>query len=89
MNKLTLLFLTTIITFTFSNCGGGEKAEDSDEIDSVKTEKQTTEKSSEISFQVPSPGEMLSFIKVVGGKNNKNISFLNPISNEKKYTSNK
>ena len=89
MNKFTLLFLTTIITFTFSNCGGGEKAEDSDEIDSVKTEKQTTEKSSEISFQVPSPGEMLSFIKVVGGKNNKNISFLNPISNEKKYTSNK
>jgi hypothetical protein len=64
MNKFTLLFLTTIITFTFSNCGGGEKAEDSDEIDSVKTEKQTTEKSSEISFQVPSPGEMLSFIKL-------------------------
>lgn len=89
MNKLTLLFLTTIIIFTFSNCGDGEKAEDSDEIDSVKNQNQVTEKSSEISFQVPSPGEMLSFIKVVGGKNNKNISFLNPISNEKKYTSNK
>ncbi len=89
MNKLTLLFLITIITFTFSNCGDGEKAEDSDEIDSVKTQNQVTEKSSEISFQVPSPGEMLSFIKVVGGKNNKNISFLNPISNEKNYTNKK
>jgi hypothetical protein len=29
---------------------------------------------------------MLTFIKMVGGKNNKNTSFLNPASNEKNYT---
>ncbi|MCX8081090.1 MAG: hypothetical protein N3F09_07645 [Bacteroidia bacterium] len=40
---------------------------------------------SETFFQVPSPGEMLSFIKMVGGKGNKNISFLNSPENAKNY----
>ena len=41
---------------------------------------------SETFFQVPSPGEMLTFIKMVGGKNNKNIEFLNNTANAKNYT---
>jgi hypothetical protein len=32
---------------------------------------------------------MLSFIKQVGGKNNKNVSFLNKVDNQKKYTDQK
>lgn len=86
MKKLTLLFLASIAVFTFSNCGDGEKNEEIENVDTAKTEETKTNAVSETFFQVPSPGEMLTFIKMVGGKNNKNISFLNPASNEKNYT---
>ena len=70
---------------------GGDKTESGDDMsgaDSVKTETQT-EQITETFFQVPSPGEMLTFIKMVGGKNNKNVSFLNSPDNQKNYTDNK
>jgi hypothetical protein len=89
MNKSTLLFLSAITAFTFSSCGGGEKSEDIETGDSLKTEEPQINPVSETFFQVPSPGEMLTFIKMVGGKNNKNTSFLNTPSNEKNYTDNK
>ena len=38
-----------------------------------------------IDIQVPSPGEMLQFIKMLGGKSNKNTGFLNPASNLNAY----
>ncbi len=43
---------------------------------------------SETFFQVPSPGEMLTFIKMVGG-NKKDVSFLNTTDNQKNYTDGK
>lgn len=86
MNKSTLLFLTALTVFSLSSCGGGEKSEDTDSVDTAKTEEPKTGPVSETFFQVPSPGEMLTFIKMVGGKNNKNISFLNPPANNKNYT---
>ncbi len=86
MNKSTLLFLSAITAFSLSSCGGGEKAEDTESVDSTKTEEPKAGPASETFFQVPSPGEMLTFIKMVGGKNNKNISFLNATSNQKNYT---
>lgn len=89
MNKSTLLFLSAITAFTFSNCGGGEKSEEIETGDSVKTEEPKVNPVSETFFQVPSPGEMLTFIKMVGGTKNKNTSFLNSPSNEKNYTDNK
>jgi hypothetical protein len=90
MNKSTLLFLSAITLLTFSNCGGdGDKTEEIETVDSVKTEEPKTNTVSETFFHVPSPGEMLTFIKMVGGKNNKNTSFLNPASNDKNYTDNK
>jgi len=70
---------------------GGDKTEGSDDvsaIDTTQTEVQTTQVT-ETFFQVPSPGEMLTFIKMVGGKNNKNVSFLNSPDNQKNYTDNK
>jgi len=88
MKKSTLLFLASITVLTFSNCGDGEKNEEIENVDTAKTETKTSPVS-ETFFQVPSPGEMLTFIKMVGGKNNKNTSFLNPASNEKNYTDNK
>jgi len=86
MNKSTLLFLSAITAFSLSSCGGGEKTDDTDSVDSTKTEEPKTGPVSETFFQVPSPGEMLTFIKMVGGKTNKDISFLNPPSNEKNYS---
>ena len=70
---------------------GGDKTEGGDEmsgVDTLKTETQT-EQITETFFQVPSPGEMLTFIKMVGGKNNKNVSFLNSPDNQKNYSDNK
>jgi hypothetical protein len=86
MNKSTLLFLSAITALSLNSCGGGEKADDTESVDSTKTEEPKTGPVSETFFQVPSPGEMLTFIKMVGGKTNKDISFLNPPANEKKYT---
>jgi len=86
MNKSTLLFLSAITAFTLGSCGGGEKAEETESVDSLKTEEPKVGPVSETFFQVPSPGEMLTFIKMVAGKNNKNTSFLNPPGNEKSYS---
>lgn len=89
MNKSTLIFLSAIAVFSLSSCGGGEKAEEAETTDSIKTEEPKSGPVSETFFQVPSPGEMLTFIKMVAGKNNKNTSFLNDPKNEKKYTDSK
>ncbi|MDF2450463.1 MAG: hypothetical protein K0R26_2967 [Bacteroidota bacterium] len=70
---------------------GGDKTEGGDDMsgeDTLKTETHT-EQITETFFQVPSPGEMLTFIKMVGGKNNKNVSFLNSPENQKNYTDTK
>lgn len=89
MNKSIAILLSALTLTTFSGCGEGDKSEDMDSMDSVKTEDVSNSPVSETFFQVPSPGEMLTFIKMVGGKSNKNISFLNPPSNEKNYTDSK
>lgn len=86
MKKSTLLFLSAVAALTFSGCGDSDKTEEIETVDSVKTEEPKVNPVSETFFQVPSPGEMLTFIRMVGGKNNKNITFLNPASNEKNYT---
>jgi hypothetical protein len=79
---LTIFFSILLIT----SC-----SEDNTEKDEIKedvldtSQVNETPMISETFFQVPSPGEMLSFIKMVGGKNNKNTSFLNSPENAKKY----
>jgi hypothetical protein len=79
------------VTLVFASCGG-DKTEGEDDMsgvtDTLKTEA-PAEQVTETFFQVPSPGEMLTFIKMVGGKNNKNVSFLNSVDNQKNYTDNK
>jgi len=88
MNKSTLLFLTAITALIFSGCGDSEKTEEVEAADSTKTEQPKNSADPEIFFQVPSPGEMLTFIKMIGGKT-KDVSFLNPPANQKNYTDNK
>lgn len=76
--------------FCLASCGGGKTEDPIDNgVDSAKVETPTINPVSETFFQVPSPGEMLTFIKMVGGKNNKNTSFLNPPDNQKNYADSK
>ncbi len=90
MKRKHFLIAPIAVTLAFASCGGGktEGEDDMTTVDTVKIETQT-EQVTETFFQVPSPGEMLTFIKLVGGKNNKNVSFLNSPDNQKNYTDNK
>lgn len=92
MKKIGYFLLPVVTGLILSSCGGDDnKADEMDNAsaDSVKTEPANNNAVSETFFQVPSPGEMLTFIKLVGGKNNKNTSFLNSPENQKNYTDNK
>ena len=86
MKKTSLFFLSAITAFSLTSCGGGEKTDDTEVTDSTKVEEPKTNPVSETFFQVPSPGEMLTFIKMVGGSKNNKTDFLNPVSNNKNYT---
>lgn len=92
MKKIKFYIIPFVTGVILSSCGGGDnKNEDTDHgVDSAKTETvENVNPVSETFFQVPSPGEMLTFIKMIGGKNNKNTSFLNPVDNIKNYTDSK
>src|SRR5688572_27771737 len=90
MNKSTLLILSAVTALMLGSCNDSDVSEDTEETVDTTTAVDTRPAGvSETFFQVPSPGEMLSFIKMVGGKNNKNTSFLNPLANEKNYTDSK
>lgn len=88
MNKSTLLILSAAATFMLGSCNDTDVSEETDDVsfDTSAIEDSRPAGVSETFFQVPSPGEMLTFIKMVGGKNNKNIEFLNPTANAKNYT---
>lgn len=92
MKKIKYFILPVAAGLILSSCGGDEnKGDEIENIDSAKNQNNSAINNavSETFFQVPSPGEMLTFIKMVGGKNNKNTSFLNSPDNQKKYTDNK
>jgi hypothetical protein len=81
-----LLAAPLAVGLMLASCGDktAEGSEETTAADSTKMEAPAP--STETFFQVPSPGEMLTFIKTIGGKNNKNTSFLNSPDNQKNYT---
>lgn len=88
--KSAIVAVPLMAGILLSSCGGDHSDEDVSVNDTTKVDT-TAEvnnglETGELSFQVPSPGEMLTFIKLVGGKNNKNTSFLNSVENTKNYT---
>jgi hypothetical protein len=89
MKKSYLLLFCLPAAMMFSGCGESERPDEAETTDTVKTEEKPAATANETFFQVPSPGEMLTFIKMVGGKNNRNVSFLNPPANEKNYADSK
>jgi hypothetical protein len=87
MKNLKYFILPIATGLVLSSCTGDDNKEEIENgVDSAKTENVENNPVSETFFQVPSPGEMLTFIKMVGGKNNKNTTFLNPPENQKNYT---
>lgn len=86
-----LIGLTLAGSMTFTSCGGGDEKVDGPEDGMDTTAKVETVNTpvSETFFQVPSPGEMLTFIKMVGDPKKKDISFLNPPDNQKNYNDSK
>jgi hypothetical protein len=86
MKKINYFIACAIGGLFLSSCGDKEaKSEDMEVADSAKVESTAVTPVPETFFQVPSPGEMLTFIKMVGGKNNKNTTFLNSLDNQKNY----
>lgn len=86
MKKSILFFLSIATAVSFTSCGNDtEKTDDTDSIDSAKVDETKVSPISETFFQVPSPGEMLTFIKMIGN-NNKDTKMLNPAANAKNYT---
>lgn len=93
MNKIIKTALVAVpltAGLILASCGGehqdGEELNgmDSTMVDSAMVNESELE-TGDLSFQVPSPGEMLTFIKMVGGKSNKNTTFLNSVENNKNY----
>lgn len=90
MKKLNYFVALTLTGLVLTSCGDKEgKTEEMEAVDTTKVETYINTPVSETFFQVPSPGEMLTFIKMVGGKTNKNISFLNNPDNQKNYNDSK
>jgi hypothetical protein len=93
--KIKTIFITTssfLFTLFITSCSGDKTEEE------IVNAKDTTQVSAEVKkeysgyetfFQVPSPGEMLSFIKSVGKRDKSKISILNSTENINKYTDEK
>lgn len=88
--KAKLFILASSVSLLTFSCSG-EKNEDEITVtkDSTETTQENLPSNYETFFQVPSPGEMLSFIKSVGKRDASKLSLLNPTENLSKYTDNK
>ena len=93
--KIKTIFITTssfLFTLFITSCSGDKTEEEivnAKDTTQVSAEVQKESSGYEIFFQVPSPGEMLSFIKSVGKRDKSKISILNSTENINKYTDEK
>lgn len=86
-----LIILSSVIAGVFITSCSNNNAEDEINVakDSTNTQQESDLPSNyETFFQVPSPGEMLSFIKSVGKRDKNKLDILNPTDNINKYTDN-
>jgi hypothetical protein len=92
--KIQPFFVAILITTLLfnSSCSGDKEKEEEISVSNNTTSVETKEsfpENYETFFQVPSPGEMLSFIKSVGKMDKSKLDILNPTQNINKYTDNK
>ena len=93
--KIKTIFITTssfLFTLFITSCSGDKTEEEivnAKDTTQVSAEVQKESSGYETFFQVPSPGEMLSFIKSVGKRDKSKISILNSTENINKYTDEK
>jgi len=93
--KIKTIFITTssfLFTLSITSCSGDKTEEEiinAKDTTQVSAEVQKESSGYETFFQVPSPGEMLSFIKSVGKRDKSKISILNSTENINKYTDEK
>ena len=93
--KIKSILITTssfLFTLFITSCSGDKTEEEiinAKDTTQVSAEVQKESSGYEIFFQVPSPGEMLSFIKSVGKRDKSKISILNSTENINKYTDEK
>ena len=93
--KIKSILITTssfLFTLSITSCSGDKTEEEivnAKDTTQVSAEVQKESSGYEIFFQVPSPGEMLSFIKSVGKRDKSKISILNSTENINKYTDEK
>ncbi len=86
-----LIILSSVIAGVFIASCSNNNTEDEINVtkDSTNTQQESELPSNyETFFQVPSPGEMLSFIKSVGKRDKNKLDILNPTDNINKYTDN-
>lgn len=89
--KKRFIWIPAIITITFFiSCNNHPHEEEiTVKQDSIPNEEEPSGSNYETFFQVPSPGEMLTFIKSVGKKDLSKLSTLNSPENITKYTDTK
>ena len=93
--KIKSILITTssfLFTLFITSCSGDKTEEEiinAKDTTQVSAEVQKESSGYETFFQVPSPGEMLSFIKSVGKRDKSKISILNSTENINKYTDEK
>ncbi len=85
--KISFMFCAVFTALmSLQSCGGASNDEALLEASGTETTvTESTPSTQGPDIQVPSPGEMLQFIKILGGKTNKNTSFLNPTANLNAY----
>ncbi len=82
--KSLILIMGFMGVLLITSCSSSNATDDLMDASANASSTETAQAPS-IDIQVPSPGEMLQFIKMLGGKSNKNTGFLNPASNLNAY----
>lgn len=90
MKVKNILFPASIVLSLLTVSCSGDKTEEEITVSKDTTQQEVSiPPDYETFFQVPSPGEMLSFIKSVGKRDKTKPEILNPVENLNKYTDNK
>ena len=89
--KTAMLITPLAVTLVFTGCSGGgdDDRNGTDTVPKVDTTVKVEIPKTQEFVGIPAPSEMLGFLKMVSKAGHKEVDFLNPTSNMKKYTTQK